>query len=77
MQCSPSEAFLDGGVVDKSSFHGNLCGPVAATVNEAMFYLVISKWRETFEGLKETNDHKSLSAAGSLMKNMVSMPHLQ
>ena len=77
MQRSPPEASLDDGVVDKSSFHGDLCGPIAATVNEAMFYLVISKWCETFEGLKETNDHKSLSAAGSLMKNMVNMAHLE
>lgn len=36
-----------------------------------MFNIVISRWRETYESLKETNDYKTLSAAGSLMKNMV------
>jgi len=36
-----------------------------------MFNIVISRWRETYEGLKETKDYKTLSAAGSLMKNMV------
>lgn len=36
-----------------------------------MFDIVISRWRETYEALKETNDYKTLSAAGSLMKNMV------
>lgn len=68
---SISEAAPDHGPAD-NLFHGSLCGPIAATVNEAMFSLVISKWRETFEGLKQTNDFKSLSAAGSLIKNMVS-----
>lgn len=56
---------------DKTLFQGDICGPIAATMNEAMFLLVISKWRDAFEGLKETNDYKSLSTAGSLMKNMV------
>lgn len=55
------------------SFHGNICGPVAETINEAMFNLVISKWLQAFDSLKETNDYKSLSAAGSLFKNMVSV----
>ncbi|KAH7651526.1 timeless protein [Dioscorea alata] len=67
-----SEAAPDHGPAD-NLFHGSLCGPIAATVNEAMFSLVISKWRETFEGLKQTNDFKSLSAAGSLIKNMIRM----
>ncbi|KAL5718707.1 hypothetical protein ACHQM5_011584 [Ranunculus cassubicifolius] len=58
---------------DNTLFQGDICGPVAATMNEAMFLLVISKWRSAFEGLKETNDYKSLSAAGSLMKNMIRM----
>ena len=48
-----------------------MCGPIAATMNEAMFQLVVTKWRYAFEGLKETSDFKFLSAAGSLMKNMV------
>ncbi|XP_008802054.2 protein timeless homolog [Phoenix dactylifera] len=68
-----SEALPDHENVENLSFHGNLCGPIAATINEAMFLLVISKWREAFEGLKETNNHKSLSAAGSLMKSMICM----
>lgn len=71
MEDSRSESSLDGVFVDNLSFHGDFCRPIASTVNEAMFYLVISKWREIFEGLKETKYHKSLSATGSLMKNMV------
>lgn len=59
--------------VNNLSLHGNICGPVAATINEAMFNLVISKWLQAFDSLKETNDYKSLSAAGSLFKNMVSV----
>lgn len=57
---------------DHANFKGDICGPVAETINEEMFNLVINRWRETFDGLKQTNDYKSLSAAGSLMKNMVS-----
>lgn len=56
---------------DSTFFQGNICGPIAATMNEAMFQLVVTKWRYAFEGLKETGDFKFLSAAGSLMKNMV------
>lgn len=59
--------------VDSTFFQGNMCGPIAATMNEAMFQLVVTKWRYAFEGLKETNDFKFLSAAGSLMKNMICM----
>lgn len=55
---------------DNTLFHGDICGPLAATMNEAMFLLVISQWRDAFEGLKQTNDYKSLSAAGSIMKDM-------
>lgn len=40
-------------------------------MNDSMFQLVISRWRNAFEGLKETNDYKFLSASSSLMKNMV------
>lgn len=57
--------------VDSTFFQGNMCGPIASTMNEAMFQLVVTKWRYAFEGLKETSDFKFLSAAGSLMKNMV------
>lgn len=67
MQNSSSEAPLNGGCDD------SFCGPIAATINEAMFFLVISKWQEWFEGLKITKNHKALSAAGSLMKKMIRM----
>ncbi|XP_054820740.1 uncharacterized protein LOC129319668 isoform X2 [Prosopis cineraria] len=56
-----------------TNFNGQICGPIAATMNEAMFQLLLSKWRHAFNGLKETNDYKFLSAAGSLMKNMILM----
>ncbi|CAA2975871.1 Hypothetical predicted protein [Olea europaea subsp. europaea] len=54
-------------------FKGNMCGPIAETLNESMFQLVISKWRYAFDGLKVTNDYKFLSAAGLLMKNLIRM----
>lgn len=65
-EASPSD-HLD----DNLPFLGDICGPVAATLNEGMFNLVISRWREAYDSLKETHDYKTLSAAGSLMKNMV------
>ncbi|GER46687.1 topoisomerase 1-associated factor, partial [Striga asiatica] len=52
-------------------FNGSICGPIAETLNESMFLLVISKWRSTFESLKQTNDYKFLSVAGSLVKTMI------
>ncbi|TKY51371.1 timeless-like protein [Spatholobus suberectus] len=55
---------------DTSDFSGQICGPIAASLNESMFQLVISKWRHAYDGLKETNDFQFLSAAGSLLKNM-------
>ena len=64
-----SQSFTD--TSDSTLFKGNICGPIAATMNESMFVLVISKWRYAFDGLKEINDHKFLSASGSLMKIMV------
>lgn len=70
METVASEAF-DGNFADSTFFKGNICGPIAASMNESMFILVISKWRYAFEGLKETNDYKFLSAAGSLVKIMV------
>ncbi|KAL2527378.1 timeless family protein [Abeliophyllum distichum] len=54
-------------------FKGNICGPIAETLNESMFQLVISKWRYAFDGLKVTNEYKFLSAAGSLMKTLICM----
>ncbi|XP_057425130.1 uncharacterized protein LOC130718546 isoform X1 [Lotus japonicus] len=58
---------------DTSDFSGQICGPIAASLNESMFQLVISKWRHAYDGLKETNDYKFLSAASSLLKNMIRM----
>ncbi|XP_012090145.1 protein timeless homolog isoform X2 [Jatropha curcas] len=58
---------------DSTLFNGDMCGPIAATMNESMFLLVTSRWRNAFDGLKETNDFKFLSAAGSLMKIMIRM----
>ncbi|KAA8539990.1 hypothetical protein F0562_026682 [Nyssa sinensis] len=56
---------------DSTLFKGNICGPLAASMNESMFQLVYLKWRNAFDSLKETNDHKFLSTAGSLMKIMI------
>lgn len=56
---------------DSSLFSGDICGPIAASMNESMFLMVISKWRDAFDGLKESKDYKFLSAAGSLLKAMV------
>lgn len=56
---------------DDTLFKGSICGPIAETLTESMFVMVISKWRYAFEGLKQTNDYKFLSAAGSLAKVMV------
>jgi timeless len=68
-----SEAFVDK---DANSiiFRGDICGPITESMNESMFQLVILKWRDAFDGLKETHDYKFLSAAGSLMKTMVIFP---
>ncbi|KAE8722683.1 Timeless family protein [Hibiscus syriacus] len=64
---------------DSTFFQGDICGPIAASMNESMFQLVISRWQIAFEGLKETNDYKFLSAASSLLKNMplCRSPYLQ
>ncbi|MBA0773629.1 hypothetical protein Gotri_008889 [Gossypium trilobum] len=70
-----SEASADN-CADDSFFQGDVCGPIAASMNESMFQLVISRWRNAFEGLKETNDYKFLSAASSLLKNMIRMCNL-
>nr|GEU97454.1 hypothetical protein [Tanacetum cinerariifolium] len=58
---------------DSTLFRGSMCGSISETMNESMFLLVISKWRSAFEGLKETNNYKFLSAAGSLTKIMIRM----
>lgn len=70
------ESSINSQSADHLSLHQDLCGPIAATMNEAMFSLVISKWREASDGVKITNDYKFLTAAGSLMKSMVSVLHL-
>ncbi|KAK9292038.1 hypothetical protein L1049_019992 [Liquidambar formosana] len=72
METDTSEAFVDNHP-DSTLFKGNICGPIAESMNESMFLLVISRWRYAFDGLKETNDYKFLSAAGSLMKIMIRM----
>ncbi|KAH6784021.1 hypothetical protein C2S52_008980 [Perilla frutescens var. hirtella] len=58
---------------DDTLFKGSICGPIAETLTESMFLMVISKWRYAFEGLKQTNDYKFLSASGSLAKIMIRM----
>ncbi|OMO53292.1 Timeless protein [Corchorus capsularis] len=65
-----SEASADK-YADSTFFNGDICGPIAASMNESMFQLVFSRWCDAFEGLKQTNDYKFLSAASSLMKNMI------
>uniref|UniRef100_A0A8R7P800 Timeless N-terminal domain-containing protein n=1 Tax=Triticum urartu TaxID=4572 RepID=A0A8R7P800_TRIUA len=65
-----------GNECDDLPFRGDICGPVAATLNEDMFNIVLSRWREAYEDLKHTKDYKTLSAAGSLMKNMIGMIYL-
>lgn len=57
---------------DGTCFEGDICGPIAASMNESMFSLVLSRWRNAFDGLKETKEYRLLSSAGSVTKNMVS-----
>lgn len=64
-------AFCNGEHDDNTLFDGNFCGPIASSMNESMFSLVLSRWRDAFDSLKETKDYKFLSAAGSLVKAMV------
>ncbi|KAI5561937.1 hypothetical protein BDE02_15G020400 [Populus trichocarpa] len=72
MEKDNSQAFSDE-YVDNTSFKGGICGPIAASMNESMFLLVISRWKNAFEGLKVTHDYKFLSAAGALMRIMIRM----
>ncbi|XP_062120286.1 topoisomerase 1-associated factor 1 [Humulus lupulus] len=58
---------------DDTLHGGNICGPVAESMNDSMFQLVFSHWRNKFESLKETHEFKFMSAAGSLMKTMICM----
>lgn len=66
-----SSAYCNSSLEGNTIFKGNICGPIAASMNESMFLLVMSRWRDTFDGLKETKDYKFLAAAGSLLKAMV------
>ncbi|KAH9646677.1 Timeless family protein [Citrus sinensis] len=50
---------------DSTLFKGNICGPIASTMDESMFKLVISKWQDASEDLKKTNNYKFMSAAAS------------
>ncbi|CAL5367424.1 unnamed protein product [Camellia sinensis] len=72
MKADPFEASVNHHA-DSTLFEGNLCGPIAASMNESMFLLVISKWRYAYDSLKQTNEYKFVSAAGSLMKIMVAL----
>ncbi|KAJ6687606.1 PROTEIN TIMELESS-like protein, partial [Salix koriyanagi] len=72
MEKDNSQAFSDE-YADDTSFKGGICGPIAASMNESMFLLVISRWQNAFEGLKVTHDYKFLSAAGALMRIMIRM----
>ncbi|XP_078431748.1 timeless family protein isoform X2 [Wolffia australiana] len=67
--CAPGE--LPGEKDTKPTFHADICGPVAVTMQETMFSLVITKWRYSFETLKETSDFKMLSASSAIMKSMI------
>lgn len=56
---------------DSTLVRGSICGPIAESLNESMFQLVTQKWRYAFDTLKESNDYKFLSVAGSFMRTMV------
>ncbi|CAN1267612.1 Topoisomerase 1-associated factor 1, partial [Linum perenne] len=56
---------------DSTVFTGDVCGPIAESMKESMFLMVISTWRDAFEALKQTHEYKLLSAAGSVMKIMI------
>lgn len=62
---------------DSTLFRGCICGPIAESLNESMFQLVLLRWRYSLETVKETNDRKFLYVAGSLMKTMVIMTFLK
>ncbi|XP_031093945.1 interaptin [Ipomoea triloba] len=58
---------------DSTLVRGSICGPIAESLNESMFQLVTQKWRYAFDTLKESNDYKFLSVAGSFMRTMLLM----
>lgn len=57
--------------VHDTVYQGLICAPIASTMNEPIFNMVISKWHYAFETLKETHDLKSLTTAGALIKEMI------
>ncbi|KAG9448346.1 hypothetical protein H6P81_014474 [Aristolochia fimbriata] len=70
---SLSEATGNDETADATQFDGDICGPIAATMNETMFLQVTSKWQDAFDGPKQTRDYKFLFAAGLIMKDMIQM----
>ncbi|KAL2922143.1 Protein timeless-like protein [Bienertia sinuspersici] len=58
---------------DSTWFKGDMCGPIAATMNDSMFSLVIAKWQFAFESFKELKNNEFLSISGSLLKTMIRM----
>ena len=36
---------------DRTIFRGDICGPIAESMKESMFKLVILNWRNAFDGL--------------------------
>lgn len=52
-------------------FQGQLCGPIASTMDEHMFRMVVLRWQEFSESAKEKNDWIPLSVTGTLFKEMV------
>jgi timeless len=47
------------------------CGEIAATMDEEMFNMVVSRWREYADTIKEGKEFSALAAAGALLKDMV------
>lgn len=47
------------------------CGEIAATMDEEMFNMVVSRWREYADTIKEGKEFTALAAAGALLKDMV------
>uniref|UniRef100_A0A803PQ24 Timeless N-terminal domain-containing protein n=1 Tax=Cannabis sativa TaxID=3483 RepID=A0A803PQ24_CANSA len=72
MGADSSEIHADA-QTDDTLYGGTICGPIAESMNDSMFQLVFSHWRNRFESLKETHEFKFMSAAGSLMKTMICM----
>ncbi|KAH7442845.1 hypothetical protein KP509_02G004400 [Ceratopteris richardii] len=54
-------------------FQGLLCGPIASTMDQDMFTMVVLQWHKFADLAKETNDWDSLSTTSSLFKEMIRM----